>query len=173
LAQHTPNVALFSTTRLEQREKLFFWVGPLYTHTWAFYSRKGAGIRIKSLKDAQKIGRIGAYFKDAKAQFLQGKGFKNLVVANRNSSNIHRLMRGNIDLWVSSDVSMPHLVRQAGFDPAALEMVYAFCQVDNYIAFSRETPQAVVRVWQQRLNELKKDGTYLRIASKYGIHSQP
>lgn len=36
LAQNSANVGLFSTTRLEQREKMFHWVGPLYTQTWAF-----------------------------------------------------------------------------------------------------------------------------------------
>lgn len=54
LARNSSNVALFSTTRLAQREKQFHWVGPLYSQTWAFYSRKDAGIRLNLLKNAKK-----------------------------------------------------------------------------------------------------------------------
>jgi polar amino acid transport system substrate-binding protein len=173
LAQKAPNVALFSTTRLKQREKLFQWVGPLYTQTWAFYGRKGSGIRIRSLKAAKTIGRIGVYLKDAKAQYLESKGFQNLVIANRNISNIRHLMRGKIDLWVSSDFNMPYQVQQAGFDPSELELVYAFRKVSNYIAFSLDTPQAVIQEWQQGLEALKKDGNYMQIADKYSIQTHP
>ncbi|MBL0715094.1 MAG: ABC transporter substrate-binding protein [Desulfosarcina sp.] len=173
LAQNSPNVALFSTTRLAQREKRFYWVGPLYHQTWAFFSRKGAGIRIHSLGEAKKINRIGTYLRDAKEQYLQRKGFTNLVSANHNISNVRHLIDGNIDLWVSSDFNMPYLVRQAGFDPDKLERVYAFRQVSNYIAFSLGTPLTVVRDWQQCLDGIRKDGTYLRIAHKYNIQSPP
>ena len=173
LAQSSPNVALFSTTRLVQREKLFHWVGPLYTQTWAFYSRRGAGIRINSLEDARKIERIGTYLRDAKEQFLQSHGFGNLVSANRNISNIRHLVRGNIDLWVSSDFNMPYQVRQAGVEPDELELVYAFRKVSNYIAFSLDTPLHVVQEWQKSLDMMKEDGTYMQIARKYKIQFHP
>ena len=170
LAQNSPNVALFSTTRFEQREKMFHWVGPLYTQTWAFYSRKGSGIRINSLEEAKKIKRIGTYLRDAKEQYLRSRGFENLVSANRNISNIRHLLRGNIDLWVSSDFNMPYQVRQAGFEPDQFEMRYAFGKVSNYIAFSLETPLTVVRAWQHSLDGIHKDGTYTLIAHEYNIN---
>ncbi len=169
LAQNAPNVVLFATTRLAQREKQFHWVGPLYSQTWAFYGRKRGGLRIASLKQAREVERIGTYRKDAKQQYLQALGFENLVSANRNISNIRRLLDGKLDLWVSSDFNMPYLVRQAGFDPGQLEQVYAIRKVSNYIAFSRGTPLAVIRDWQRCLEEIKKDGTYMRIARKHAI----
>jgi polar amino acid transport system substrate-binding protein len=167
LAQSGPNVALFSTSRTEQRENRFHWVGPLYTQTWVLYGRKGADIRIRSLEDAKKIGRIGTYLRDAKGQYLQSMGFTNLVNTNRNSSNIRHLIEGNIDLWASSDFNMPYLARQAGFDPDDLEAVVPIRRVSNYIAFSLGTPLALVRDWQQCLDDIKMDGTYMRIARKY------
>ncbi len=169
LARNSPGVVLFSTTRLAQRENQFHWVGPLYSHTWAFFSRRGAGIRLTSLKQAKEVRRIGTYLKDAKAQYLQAKGFDNLVSANRNVSNIRHLADGKIDLWVSSDFNMPYLVRQAGFAPVDFEQVYAFRKVSNYIAFSRDTPLAVIHDWQRCLEGIKQDGTYAQIASRYDI----
>jgi polar amino acid transport system substrate-binding protein len=166
LASSQPNVALFSTTRLEQREKLFKWVGPIYSQTWGFYSRKGSGIKIKSLEGAKRVARIGTYHKDAKEQYLLAQGFRNLVSANRNLSNIRHLMDGSIDLWISSDFNMPFLARQAGIEPDRLELVFAFKKVQNYIAFSVQTPDALVHQWQQTLDAIKRDGTYDRLSSR-------
>ncbi|MCK5195422.1 MAG: transporter substrate-binding domain-containing protein [Desulfobulbaceae bacterium] len=162
-----PNVALFSTTRLPQREKLFKWVGPLYTQTWGFYSKKGLNLQIDSLDDAKKVARIGTYYKDAKEQFLKKKGFANLVSTNKNISNIKRLIEGKLDLWVSSDFNMPYLAQQAGVAPNQLELVHTFRKVNNYIAFSIQTPDELIDTWQQTLDELKRDGTYKRLSEKY------
>lgn len=167
LTLNRPSVALFSTTRLPQREKLFKWVGPLYTQMWGFYGKKDSGLKIRTLDDAKKVARIGTYYKDAKEQFLQKKGFANLVSTNNNISNIKRIVEGNLDLWVSSDFNMPYLARQAGVDPDRLELVYTFRKVDNYIAFSVQTPDDLVDVWQQALNEIIKDGTYTKLRQKY------
>jgi polar amino acid transport system substrate-binding protein len=169
LATSSPGVALFSTTRLAERENHFHWVGPLYSHTWAFFSRRGAGIQLESLQQAKEVKWIGTYLKDAEAQYLQSKGFDNLVSAKRNASNIRHLADGKLDLWVSSDFNMPYLVRQAGFDPGDFEQVYAFRKVSNYIAFSRDTPLAVIHDWQRCLEGIKEDGTYEQIASRYNI----
>ena len=163
LALTQPNVALFSTTRLPQREKLFKWVGPLYSQTWGFYARKDATIQIDSMAQAKAVLRIGTYYKDAKDQYLRANGFGNLVSTNKNLSNIRHLLDGTIDLWVSSDFNMPYLARQAGIDPEQLKLVYAFKKVQNYIAFSSQSPDALVSRWQQALDEIKQDGTYDRL----------
>lgn len=170
LALTQPNVALFSTTRLPQRERLFKWVGPLYTQTWGFYSKKGSNLKIDSLDDAKKVLRIGTYNKDAKEQFLKAKGFTNLVSANKNISNIKRIMEGKLDLWVSSDFNMHYLTQQAGVEPDRLELVFAFRNVNNYIAFSIQTSDDIVNIWQRTLDEIKRDGTYKRVSKKYNYH---
>jgi polar amino acid transport system substrate-binding protein len=172
LALSSPNVALFSTTRLPQREKLFQWVGPLYSQHWAFYAKKGSDIRIASLDEAKKISRIGTYLEDAKEQYLKRKGFTNLISANRNISNIRHLLSGDIDLWVSSDFNMPYQARQAGVDARQLELVYTFRRVDNFIAFSRGTAQDTVQAWQRCLKDIKRDGTYAVLCRKYDYTPQ-
>jgi polar amino acid transport system substrate-binding protein len=166
LALTQPNVALFSTTRLPQREKLFKWVGPLYSQTWGLYARKDSAINIGSLAQAKTISRIGTYHKDAKEQYLLANGFRNLVSTNKNLSNIRHIMNGSIDLWVSSDFNMPYLAKQAGINPDRLKLVFPFKRVQNYIAFSIQSPDSLVNLWQQTLDELKQDGTYDRLSTK-------
>ena len=166
LALTQPNVALFSTTRLPQREKLFKWVGPLYSQTLGFYARKDSTINIGSLAQAKTISRIGTYHKDAKEQYLLANGFRNLVSTNKNLSNIRHIMNGSIDLWVSSDFNMPYLAKQAGINPDRLKLVFPFKRVQNYIAFSIQSPDALVNQWQQTLDALIQDGTYDRLCTK-------
>jgi polar amino acid transport system substrate-binding protein len=166
LALTQSNIALFSTTRLPQREKLFKWVGPLYSQNWGFYAKRDSTIEISSLAQAKTVSRIGTYHKDAKEQYLRANGFRNLVSTNKNLSNIRHIMDGTIDLWVSSDFNMPYLARQAGLDPAQFKLVYAFKKVQNYIAFSSQSPDSLVSRWQQTLDEIKQDGTYDRLCLK-------
>ena len=167
MALSLENVALFSTTRLPHRERLFHWVGPIYTQTWGFYALKGSDFHIKSLEEAKTVGRIGTYRDDAKEQFLKHKGFTNLLSANRNMINVRHLLQGDIDLWVSSDLNVRDIVSQAGVDPSLVELVFPFHQVDNYIAFSIETDKIKVEdAWQKILDEMKQDGTYERIVSR-------
>lgn len=161
------NVVLFSTTRLPQREDLFQWVGPLYTQTWGFYAIKRSGLNINSLDDAKKTARIGTYLNDAKEQFLKEKGFDNLVSANRNLINVRRLLQGDIDLWVSSDLNVNHIIRQAGEDASQIELIYPFHTVENYIAFSRQTESSLVVAWQKILEAMKQDGTYQAIVDRF------
>jgi len=167
LALSEPNVALFSTTRLSQREDKFWWVGPLYSQMWGFYAKKGSGIRIRDLSDARNIARIGTYHKDAKKQYLESLGFNNLISSNINISNIKHLMKAEVDLWVSSDFNVAYLARQAGIDPDDLELAYPFREVHNYIAFSLSTPKHVVAEWQAVFDAIVADGTYGIICNKY------
>ncbi len=167
LAQSEADTALFSTTRLPQREAMFSWVGPLYRQRWGFYRWHASPIRIADTEAAKQVKRIGTYRQDAKMQYLQALGFENLVPTNKNITNVTHLQRGNIDLWVSSDFNMPYLARQAGASPDQLALAYAFHTVGNYIAFSKETSPHVIRLWQAVLDEMKSDGSYRRICRKY------
>ncbi len=159
LALKKPNVALFSTTRSPEREKLFKWVGPLYSQKWAFFKKKGSPIRIDFLEDAKRVDRIGTYRQDAKKQFLEQNGFTNLVDTSDNTTNVLHLLKGNIDLWISSDYSMPYIASQAGVDSQKIEKAYTIKSVDNYIVFSLQTPDSIVNAWQQALDHNKKDKT--------------
>jgi polar amino acid transport system substrate-binding protein len=167
LAQSDINTALFSTTRVPERESLFSWVGPLYRQQWGFYRWKGSGVEVANLEAARRVARIGTYFKDAKMQYLQALGFNNLVPTNQNINNVKHLEQANIDLWVSSDFNMPFLAKEADVSPDQLELIYPFHTVDNYIAFSKKTSPHIIRLWQMVLDEMKSDGSYQEMCHRY------
>ena len=166
LIQKKSGYILFSTTRTEARENMFKWVGPLAPNTWCFYAKKGSGIKINSLEEAKKIGAIGTYKEDACELFLKEKGFTNIDSIVDDNLNPKKLIAGRIDLWIIGDVMGMHKARKQGLGDK-IEKIFDIKTTQLYIAFSKETSDDVINKWQAALDELKADGTYDKILSKY------
>jgi len=64
------NTMLFSTTRTEQREKLFKWVGPIIATKIGIIAPKDKKIKINNTKELNNY-KIGAVLKDIGEQLLQ------------------------------------------------------------------------------------------------------
>ncbi len=178
IAQQDAHAVLFTTTLTQERKALFQWVGPLIDTKWAFFALKGSGITITSLEEAKSAGKIGTQKDDAGELLLKRLGFTNVETAPYQINNAQKLARGHINLWLVGDIEIPFLARQAGIDPASLEMVFSFPmpgETAGYIAFNRQAPPELVAAWRRTLDDLKRDGTYERIVAKYcpGIDSAP
>ncbi|BCS89215.1 substrate-binding periplasmic protein [Pseudodesulfovibrio sediminis] len=163
----TPDIALFSTTRTPARERLFKWVGPLFTTHWVLYARKDSGLHITSLEDAKSIERIGVYRDDARAQFLTAKGFHNLDIADRQERSVVKLLGGRIDAVLYSDLGLKAYLAKSGTDPDLVEAVYELGARDLYIAFSMDTAPETVRAWEQAFARLEERGDLQRIREKW------
>lgn len=161
------NTVLFSTTRTEEREKLFKWVGPLTQWSYVFYKKRGSPITLKTLKDARQVGTIATYQDDAREQFLQQKGFTNLESSPKLISCVRKLMGGRVDLWLDSNLTAHRVIKNAGYNPADLEPVLMVKTNQLYIAFSRSTADMVVQQWQSTLNKMVQDGSYQKIYHRW------
>ena len=162
------NHVLYSTTRSQIREDLFKWVGPLVPNKTVFFARKGSGISINKLHDAAKVKSIGTYKDDFGELHLKKEGFTNIDSVVDNRLNIKKLVAGRIDLWIINEVIGIHLAKKAGLADK-IEPVFEVVSKQMYIAFSRNTPDAVIKKWQKVLDEIKADGTYNKIFDKYGV----
>ncbi len=163
----TPNVALFPTTRTPEREKLFQWVGPLFTTRWIIYARKGSGLRLTSLEDAKSIKRIGVYRDDARAQFLRDQGFDNLDIANRQELNPAKLLAGRVDAILYSDLTLKEFFAKSDMNPELVEPIFEVGARDIYIAFSMDSDLETIRVWREAFDRLEKRGDLQRIRDKW------
>jgi polar amino acid transport system substrate-binding protein len=76
-------------------------------------------------------------------------------------------MDGEVQLSVFTDITIPEIVRQAGYSMTDLEPVFTVGRTYFYIALSRDTPAEVVDAWQSTLDRLKQDGTFERIYRSY------
>ncbi len=157
---------LFSTTRSPQREKLFRWVGPLVPNNVVFYARKGSGLPVNSLDDAKNISKIGVYKDDFGEQLLIKKGFTNLDSVIDNKENVQKLVDGKIDLWAINELTGKHLAQQVGLADK-IENVFLVDKKAMYIAFSKNTPDYIIKKWQAVLDKMHSDGSYARIFLKW------
>lgn len=170
MALNDPNTMLFTTTRIADREKLFKWVGPLHVSRYIFYGRKDYQKEIKTIDDARNVPAIGCVGEDVRQKILLKKGFKNLEPyfgLNANSQNLKKLMAGRIDLWISSPKELIETAKGIGIEQSELKEVLSLANYFNYMAFSIKTPDETVEKWQKTLDEIKADGTYAKIMSKY------
>jgi polar amino acid transport system substrate-binding protein len=167
--QEKPNVALYSTTRSAQREKLFQWVGPISRSKDVFYAKKGSGIKIASLDDAKKVKAIGTYLNDAREQFLQEHGFSNLDSVFDNKMNPRKLVHNRIVLWISAENEGRLVAQDAGVDPAKLEAVYTVTESELYLAVSKQSDPSIVKKLQESLDSMHADGSFEKILKKWNV----
>jgi len=162
-----PKVVLFSAERTPERENLFQWVGPVGKNSAMLYAKKGSGIRINSLEQAKAIGAIATTTNWFTEQHLKREGFNNLRSSPDPRENVRQLMKGEVQLSIFTDITIPEIVRDAGYGMQDLEPVFTVLQTDFYIAVSRDTPAAVVQAWQSTLDRMKRDGSFESIYRRY------
>lgn len=168
-AQAERNTCLYSTAREENRERLFLWVGPIATNTWALYARSEFAVPIRTLKDAAPY-RIGVVIRDAKADFLRENGVTNLRFAREDRDNPPRLLLpadnpDHIDLWISGVYSAREIARAAKVTD--LKRVYVAAERPLYLACNPQTDRALVKALADALEALRADGTVARINASY------
>ena len=162
-----PNVILFSAERTPEREELFHWVGPVGKNSSIFYAKKGSEIVIETLDDAKQVEAIATTTDWFNEQYLKEEGFTNLVSSEDPAENVRQLMDGEVDLCIFTDLTIPEIVKNAGYSMDDLEPVYTVIQTYFYIALSKDTRQEVQEDWQSALDALKEDGTFEEIYQRY------
>lgn len=162
-----PNVVLFSTERTEKREKLFQWVGPVGKNSAILYAKRGGGIRLQSLDEARNVRAIATTTGWFTEQYLKSRGFTNLLSSPLPVTGVKQLMKGEVQLAVFTDITVPEIVKRAGFGMNDLEPTYTVSNTYFYIAMSRGTPVETVRRWQATLDAMKADGTFETIYRRY------
>jgi polar amino acid transport system substrate-binding protein len=166
-ATSNPNVVLFSVERTEKREKLFQWVGPVGKNSAILYAKKGSSIRISGLEEVKKIAAIATTTNWFTEQYLKSKGFTNLISSPLPITNVKQLMSGEVQLSVFTDITVPEIVKNAGYSMDDLEPVFTVSNTYFYIAISLGTPLDTVKKWQSALDSLKTDGTFEKIYRSY------
>ncbi|MBT8365391.1 MAG: transporter substrate-binding domain-containing protein [Deltaproteobacteria bacterium] len=163
------NVILFGMTYTKVRHDKFKWVGPLATKRDILVAKKGSGIKIKDLEDAQKVKRIGTLRDDTRGRLLQSQGFTNLEPVSDEQFNAKKLALGRIDLWAYKIPGLRTVCDLAGVDHTAFEEVYHLREIDLMIAFSNKTSDSIVQKWKTAFDEMVADGTVKQIQKKWNL----
>ena len=166
--QTRENTCLFSTTRTEEREDLFKWVGPIIPSRHVLIAPKYKKISIQSLEDLKKY-RIGTVIEDVAEQLLVEMGYDKgtLIAVSDPALCAKQLDKGRIDLWAYGDIVANWIIKQEGFLPDDYESVYVLKESGYYFAFYKETPDDVIQQFQQALDELNEQGEIQKIVDSY------
>lgn len=176
MAQAQPNVLIYSIGRNVDREPLFKWVDVIArTEVYFFKLKSRADIKIKKLDDIKKY-KIGAVRDDFRAQWLMKQGIVNqLNLVSSDNHNMRNLFDRKIDIFPIGELVAYNIAHQEGhaFNDLEKTMYIKDMSADLYMAFSSQTPDVVVEKCKSALFEIKKDGTYDKIKSKYAIFYLP
>lgn len=167
ILQKEKNVMLFSTTRSEEREKLFKWVGPIASRTiWFWKLKKRKDINVSSLDDAKQF-KVGAVREFASARYMTELGF-NLDLCNSEEINFRKLLANRIDILTALELAAAYQMNKLGKSFSRLErLVKLDDRYDYYLALNISTPDEIINSLQNALEDMKKDGTYEKIKQLY------
>ena len=176
MAQTQPNVLIYSIGRNVEREPLFKWVDVIARTEVYFYKLKSrVEIKIKTFDNVKKY-KIGAVRDDFRAQWLLKQGIKDqLNLVPDDIQNMRNLFARKIDIFPIGEFVAYHIAHQEGraFNDLEKTMYVKDMSADLYMAFSNQTPDVVVEKCKKGLFEIRKDGTYEKIKSKYAIFYLP
>jgi polar amino acid transport system substrate-binding protein len=168
-AQRDKETCIYSTARLENRERLFSWIGPIATNQWVLIGRSDFAGSVKIVEDARKY-RVGVVAKDAKIEFLMSKGVTDLREVGEDSLNPPRLLLNRddpnrIDLWATSAYGARQTAARAKVKD--IRLVLNLSKIPLYLACGRNTSPETVRALGLAFDRASKDGTLKRITGKY------
>jgi polar amino acid transport system substrate-binding protein len=168
MAQDAPNVLIYSIGRSEKREDLFKWVDVIAPYDVYLYRLKSRPEVKVSKADDIKHFKIGAVRDDVRAQHLEKAGVAvDLVIED--SANAKKLASQRIDLFPIDELGMVALYRREALDPGSVVKAFKLeaLSAGLYMAFSKQTPDELVRKCRAALAEIKRDGTFDKIRVKY------
>jgi polar amino acid transport system substrate-binding protein len=168
-AQGERDTCLYSTARLENRERLFLWIGPIATNLWAIYGKSDFAPMIRSVKDLS-LYRIGTVIRDPKTDFLRENAVTDLHPVRDDGMNPSRLFLprddpDHIDLWITGLYSGRDIARAAKLPE--LRLVYVASEQPMFLACNPQTERKIVKALADALETMKADGSFTRITADY------
>jgi len=168
-AQGERDTCLFSTARLENRERLFLWVGPIATNVWAVYGKSDFAPTIRAVKDLS-LYRIGTVLRDPKNDFLRDNAVTDLRPARDDGLNPPRLFLpredpDHIDLWITGLHSGRDMAKAAKVPE--LKLVFVANEQPMFLACNPQTDRRLVKALADALESMKADGSFKRITADY------
>lgn len=167
--QSKRDTCIYSTVRLDNRERIFKWVGPLAVNTWGLYAKNGFSGKINTLADARPY-RIGGVTEDAKVEWRKQHAVTNIVTVKDEKLippmlTLDRKQPGAVDLWIASIYAAKTIADQA--NTKDLKLVLKAGEQQLWLACNPGVPSNTIKALSDALDAMKKDGAYNKISATY------
>lgn len=163
-----PNIVLFSTTRTDEREQRFNWVGPIVPTRIVLLAKKSESIVINSPSDINKY-TVGTIPNDIGDQLVKTVGVKSSAITHiaKAESLVKMLAAGRIKLWAYEENVARWFIKETGLDNNDFESVYTLKESELYYAFSKDIDEDVQDALQKSIDEVKASGEFDTIKANY------
>jgi polar amino acid transport system substrate-binding protein len=167
-AQTDKDTCLYSTARLENRENLFRWIGPIAVNKWVLVGKSDFPGTIKSDADARKY-RIGAVRTDAKAELLRSKAITNIFESETEVQIPPKLFLkkedpARIDLWVSGLYTYKTVAEKAKV--TGIKTVHVVGEQELFVACSPRTSDGAFKKLAAAHQAMRKDGAWAKLIAE-------
>jgi len=147
--------------RTEVRENKFQWIAPMDKGIELyFYTLKSNSIKLKNLADAKKY-KIACIKSTYAEQFLVAHNFpkKNIKAIIIPKQLVMMLKNKRVDFVLSNIEELSEAAKKLHVDVNKLiKKAFFGFKVQNYLAFSKSTPKALVEKVKKAYKELEKKG---------------
>ncbi|WP_205620222.1 substrate-binding periplasmic protein [Salinivibrio socompensis] len=163
-----PNTVLFSTTRTDEREDKFKWVGPITDTKIVVWAPKSKGITINNASDFANY-KVGVVRDDVGEHLLRSMGVDQSVLRLSPKPDLlaKQLAAGRIDMWAYEENVSAYIMSQSNIDTSQFEVVHVLNESQLYYSLSNNTPDSYVEKLQAGVDQAIMDGTLDEIKNKY------
>lgn len=161
------NVGIFPTVRTPRREARFHWVGPIAAGHTSFYSRKTDGLQVRNLEDVARLGTLAVPKQWYSHELLSEMGLNTLYAVPTPEHMMRMFKHRRVALLLANSLTLDALLATQDMRREQLQLHYTLMDHKTYIAFSLGTDPALVRRWQQALDNLRRNGELARIHRRW------
>lgn len=105
---------------------------------------------------------------DWRTKLLINSGIRT-EVTSRHEQNVSKLKAGRIDLWITSDLEAPFIIKESGelnlIDD--FELAYIIKESSGYIMLSKGTSASIIKRWRDTFSNLQKTNFFVNTAKKW------
>lgn len=159
-AKKVPGTLIFSMARSKERENTFKWVGTIVDfHVNVYRLKSRPDVKVRQFEDIKNY-RVGALNKDIKGNYLRSRGISPVIYASE-ELGIRMLVRGRIDLMPIDANSFDYRINRLGYAKDQFEEVLTLTDISHplYMAFHKNTPDAVVEAFRASLKEVRPESS--------------
>jgi len=173
IAKQQQNTLIFSIFRDKSRELYFQWIGKIFTlESFLVTLKKRADIKINSINDAKPY-LVGSIRDDLAEHYLKKNGFKekqNLYLNSAYPALWKMFYNGRTDIAFTNN-TWSFEIEHSGLDPKQIKVLYKIPDITSelYIAASLNTDKSIVIKLQKALKQIKADGRYQQILTKWNL----
>nr|WP_284676624.1 transporter substrate-binding domain-containing protein [Vibrio sinus] len=154
-------------SRTPSREEKFTWVAPIpeINNDYVLVALDSQ-INIHDLSSVINLS-VGVQRGTPAQLLLEKAGFSNIQPVTFEDQNVEKLRKGRIKLWAIPRLVGKYVYRTNGYNPNELNFGYVLSKPIIYFAASKDISEADIKKWKTALKEMRHDGTFEKILSRY------